>query len=84
MSDPWLMSRLSHRPSEPAYYIVGCRISRNQELNVMPVQKTGSNRAQENPQTDHSKLFDRVLPPKTLHIEPKNFVQNFSPRKKLA
>ena len=25
-SDPWLTSRLSHRPSEPAYYIVDCRI----------------------------------------------------------
>ena len=25
-SDAWLTSRLSHRPSEPAYYIVDCRI----------------------------------------------------------
>ena len=27
-SDAWSTSRLSHRPSEPAYYIVDCRISR--------------------------------------------------------
>ena len=27
MSDAWLTSRLSHRPSEPAYYIVDFRIS---------------------------------------------------------
>ena len=27
-SDPWLMSRLSHRVSKPVYYIVDCRISR--------------------------------------------------------
>ena len=26
-SDAWTMSRLSHRPSEPAYYIEDCRIS---------------------------------------------------------
>ena len=26
-SDTWSTSRLSHRPSEPAYYIVDCRIS---------------------------------------------------------
>ena len=25
-SDAWLTSRLSHRPSEPAYYVVDCRI----------------------------------------------------------
>ena len=25
-SNAWLMSRLSHRPSKPAYYIVDCRI----------------------------------------------------------
>ena len=27
MSDAWWMSRLFHRPSEPVYYIVDCRIS---------------------------------------------------------
>ena len=27
MSETWSMSRLSHRPSKPAYYIVNCRIS---------------------------------------------------------
>ena len=26
-SDAWSTSRLSHRPSKPAYYIVDCRIS---------------------------------------------------------
>ena len=26
MSDQWSTSRLSHRPSKPAYYIVDCRI----------------------------------------------------------
>ena len=26
-SDAWSMSHLSHRPSEPAYYIEDCRIS---------------------------------------------------------
>ena len=25
-SEAWMTSRLSHRPSEPAYYIVDCRI----------------------------------------------------------
>ena len=29
-SDTWSTSRLSHRPSDPAYYIVDCRISDNQ------------------------------------------------------
>ena len=27
-SDPWLTSCLSHRPSEPAYYMVDCQISK--------------------------------------------------------
>jgi hypothetical protein len=27
ISDAWSMSRLSHRPSDPAYYIEDCRIS---------------------------------------------------------
>ena len=31
MSDAWSTSRLSHRPSKPAYYIVDCRISRQQQ-----------------------------------------------------
>ena len=26
-SDAWSMSRLSHQPSKPAYYILDCRIS---------------------------------------------------------
>ena len=30
-SDAWSMSRLSHQPSDPAYYIEDCRIS-NREL----------------------------------------------------
>ena len=36
-SDAWLTSRLSHRPSEPAYYIVDCRIE-----NYSRVAKEGS------------------------------------------
>ena len=32
-SDAWSTSRLSHRPSEPAYYIVDCRILEEGENN---------------------------------------------------
>ena len=32
MSDAWSTSRLYHRPSEPAYYIVDCRISRQANI----------------------------------------------------
>ena len=36
-SDAWWISRLSHRPSEPAYYIEDCRISCENEIS--PAQK---------------------------------------------
>ena len=32
-SDAWSTSHLSHRPSEPAYYIVDCRILEEGENN---------------------------------------------------
>ena len=32
-SDTWLTSHLSHQPSEPAYYIVDCRILEEGENN---------------------------------------------------
>ena len=45
-SDTWLMSRLSHRPSNPAYYIEDCRISSAKKLNsssnMMKVKLTKS------------------------------------------
>ena len=41
-SDAWLTSHLSHRPSEPAYYIVDCRIScflrRPQKITKMKIK----------------------------------------------
>ena len=41
-SDAWLMSRLFHRPSEPAYYIVDWRIS-SHELSLVKIVSTFKN-----------------------------------------